>query len=120
MNLLRIILKKTQKQYRLISTRRRWTNEEKSYFKIFSFPELTKEEIDRIKQEWRGLSVSKYLINSHRFYKKIHGFDSRYLAMPIYDPLIIRSLNPLDDASVFVNKGLFDILFEGLKQPMLF
>lgn len=120
MNLLKIILKKIQKQYRLISTRRRWTNEEKIYLKRFSFPELTNEEIDSIKQEWKGLSISKKLINSHRFYKKIHGFDSRYLAMPIYDPLIIRTLNPFQDACVFVNKGLFDIFFEGLKQPVLF
>lgn len=120
MSLIKRIIINFRDQYTLINTRRRWINEEKVFLKRFSFPELTKEEIDNIKQEWKGLSVSKKTINSHRFYKKIHGFDSRYLAMPIYDPLIIRTLNPFQDACVFVNKGLFDIFFNELKQPMLY
>ncbi|HLW09107.1 MAG TPA: sugar-transfer associated ATP-grasp domain-containing protein, partial [Fermentimonas sp.] len=118
--IIRTILNKLKKQYSLFSTRRRWFNEEKVFLRKFSFPKLTKEEIDSVKQTWKGLSVSKKLINSHRFYKKIHGFDSRYLAMPVYDPLIIRTLNPFQDACVFVNKGLFDIFFNKLKQPELF
>lgn len=40
--------------------------------------------------------------------------------MPIYDPLIIRKLNPFQDACVFINKGLFDIFFTELKQPQLY
>jgi hypothetical protein len=118
--IIRTILNKLKKQYSLFSTRRRWFNEEKVFLRKFSFPKLTKEEIDSVKQTWKGLSVSKKLINSHRFYKKIHGFDSRYLAMPVYDPVIIRTLNPFQDACVFVNKGLFDIFFEDLKQPALY
>lgn len=107
-------------QYTVFNTRKRWINEEKLYLQQVSFPELTKAEIHKIQQEWKGITVSQKFFNSHRFYKKIHGFDSRYLAMPIYDPLIIRTLNPFQDACVFVNKGFFDIFFEGLKQPMLF
>lgn len=120
MSFIRRILINLRDQYTLVNTRRRWTNEEKIYLKRFSFPELTKEEIDSIKQEWKGFSISKKLINSHRFYKKINGFDSRYLAMPIYDPLIIRTLNPFQYACVFVNKGFFDLFFAELNQPELF
>ena len=120
MNLLRIILKKIQKQYRLISTRRRWTNEEKKYLTDISFPELTKGEIAKIKEVWKNIPFDKNCLNGYRFYKKIHGFDARYLSMPIYDPLIIRILNPFQDACVFVNKGFFDVFFADLKQPELF
>ncbi|SFT01614.1 Sugar-transfer associated ATP-grasp [Porphyromonadaceae bacterium NLAE-zl-C104] len=120
MNILRTFSSKLRHQYRLIQTRRRWINEEKKYLSHISFPELTKEEIAKIKQEWRGIPVTEKYFNEYRFYKKLHGFDARYLAMPIYDPLIIRKLNSFQDACVFVNKGLFDIFFTMLKQPQLY
>lgn len=120
MSILRTNLKKLHRHYAVIQTRRRWINEEKKYLSQISFPELTKEEIERIKQEWKGIPVTQKYLNEYRFYKKLHGFDARYLAMPIYDPLIIRKLNPFQDACVFVNKGLFDIIFRELKQPELY
>lgn len=120
MSFIRRILIILREQYTLINTRRRWTNEEKKYLTDISFPELTKEEIQKIKLEWRSITNSKKFFKAHRFYKKIHGFDSRYLTMPIYDPLIIRKLNPFQDACVFVNKGFFDVFFADLKQPELY
>lgn len=120
MNILRFFLSKLRLQYRLIQTRKRWIREEEKYLSVISFPELSKEEISQIKQEWAGISITKKYFNEYRFYKKLHGFDASYLAMPIYDPLIIRKLNPFQDACVFVNKGLFDIFFSELKQPQLY
>lgn len=117
---LKYYLKKIHNQYTLLYTRRRWTNEEKKYLSHISFPELTKDEIAKIKHEWKGIPVTEKYFNEYRFYKKLHGFDACYLAMPIYDPLIIRKLNPFQDACVFINKGLFDIFFTELKQPKLY
>ncbi|HBT84771.1 MAG TPA: hypothetical protein DEB12_02545 [Porphyromonadaceae bacterium] len=120
MSFIKKILTSLRDQYTVVNTRKRWTNEEKMYLRRFYFPELTKEEIHEIQQEWKGIAVSKRLFNAHRFYKKINGFDARYLAMPVYDPIIIRTLNPFQDACVFVNKGFFEVLFAGLKQPQLY
>lgn len=120
MNILKNSIAKLRHQYRLILTRHRWIKEEKRYLSYISFPELTKDEVAIIKEEWMGIPLTKKYLNEYRFYKKIHGFDARYLAMPIYDPLIIRKLNPLQDACVFINKGLFNIFFTALKQPQLY
>lgn len=119
-NLIHKIFTGLRDRYRLINTRRRWIDEEKRYLQQLSFPDLTDDEIDSIRQQWKGVAADKKFFNGHRFYKKIHGFDARYLAMPMYDPLIIRALNPYRDAAVFVNKGFFDIFFADLKQPQLY
>lgn len=111
------ILNRVYSQYKLVRTRQRWIKEGAEYLEKISLPPLTKEEILEVRKHWKGINLSEKLIEEHRLYKKIHGFDPRYLTMPIYDPLIIRKLNPFQDASVFVNKGLFDILFSDLKQP---
>src|SRR5690554_6397332 len=120
MTILNKILNEILHKYRLNRTRSRWTKEEKKHLSNTSFPVLTKDEILEIKRQWEGFKVTNRYLNEYRFYKKIHGFDSRYQAIPIYDPIIIRKLNPIQDASVFVNKGLFDIFFKELKQPVLY
>lgn len=120
MNILKRFFKKIYNQYILHTTRKRWINEEKKHFSRISFPELTSEEIATIKEVWKDIPFDEKCLNGYRFYKKIHGFDPYYLSMPLYDPIIIRKLNPFQDACVLVNKGLFDIFFEKLKQPALF
>lgn len=119
MNPLKESLKNFHQKYILIKIRRNRISNEKQYLSHTSFPELTKEEFRKIKQEWKGIQFSRKHINTHKIYKAMHGFDPKFLAMPLYEPVIIRKLNPSSDASVFANKGLFDIIFSELKQPKI-
>lgn len=114
------LIKQLIHKNQLYKTRKRWLEEENKFFSQKKFPPLESKEIKEINKVWKGLSFSNKHIKSHRIYKSLHGFNAKYLSMPIYDPIIVRALNPFQDACVFVNKGLFDNLFSGLPQPYYF
>lgn len=108
----------TKRRVKQVHTR--WLGIEDGFFKKKQVDALTSEEVAQIRSVWKGLPFSTKHLDSHHFYKDMHGFDPLYLAMPLYNPFIIRKLNPMMEARAIVNKGYFDVLFDELNQPQLY
>ena len=117
MNNLSTLKKRLKTRYILYRDHRRTLSKEKQKLSLFDFPKLTADEVQKVKQQWKGLHFTEKLVQGHRIYKAVHGFDARYLTTPIYDPMIIRVLNPFATAKFFGNKCLFCNFFSNLLQP---
>lgn len=98
----------------------RWLKDEQTHLNRINFPPLTDDERQKIREVWHAWDLQDKEMESFRFYKRVNGFDPYFLPMTIYDPHIVRSLNPMSDARVLINKGYFDTLFADLQQPKLY
>jgi len=114
-------LRKIKKQYLLkkkLKKNREWLfREENSLMAIIDPPKLTDDELEQIFNIWGTAGMTTALTNEYRIFKKISGFDPNYVPSIFYFPLLIRSLNPTANYSIYENKGLYDLLFKGLKKP---
>lgn len=83
-------------------------------FKPDCFTPLSKQEKQSILNLWGG--ISKHIsFKEYEAFKKVNGFDPKYLSHNLYLPLISRRLNDYYYTNFFENKGLLGYLTQSEK-----
>lgn len=77
---------------------------------------LTKQEKNSIREYWKRLD-SKCEDSWHRLYKKVNGFDRRYVPNDVYGLEIITRLNSTSMLSEWDDKSYYPRFFPDVKQP---
>lgn len=114
---IRKIKKKVLLQKKLKKNREWLFREENTLMNLFDTPQLTGDELKQVFSIWGPAGLTASLTNEFRIFKKFSGFDPDYLPSVFYHPLLIRSLNPTANFSIYENKGLYDLIFKGLEKP---
>ena len=81
---------------------------------------LSKAEKKEIAHLW-GQIIRSPLSWGYRFYgmaKAIHGFDARFLPSSYYMPYVFEALNPVEDLPILAHKGMQNLFFKGINQPL--
>lgn len=81
---------------------------------------LSKAEKKEIASLW-GKIVRSPLSWGYRFYgmaKAIHGFDPRFLPSSYYMPYVFEALNPVGELPFLAHKGMQNLFFKGIRQPL--
>lgn len=84
--------------------------------KKLNLPRLNSEEKKLIKNTFGRLGLKPYYAD-YRAFKKLVGFDERYVPDDIQIPYIIKSLNPPVHILALEHKGLYPILYKGMRLP---
>lgn len=72
------------------------------------FESLTFNEKCQISELWSGLDNLKgFSFSEFEMFKKIYGFDARFLTHSIYLPVVARLLNDFPYTKIFEDKGLY-------------
>lgn len=80
--------------------------------------ELTSDERQMaLNSGWSALLPSKPHGQDYRFYKTFEGFDSGYIELETFVPIVLRTLNPSVFYPAFQYKGLYNSLYERMNQP---
>lgn len=69
-----------------------------------------------MKDTFGKLGLKPYY-SDYRVFKKLVGFDARYVPDDIQIPYIIKSLNPPAHILALEHKGLYPILYKGMRLP---
>lgn len=82
------------------------------------FAELSKSDIQKIKDVWGCLGISF----KNDFYSIVKSFihkdfDPRYVSQDLFYPYILRSLNPAKYSGAYEHKGLYHKLLKEINQP---
>lgn len=80
---------------------------------------LTEQEWKEVQDYWSGLEC-RVGRNYFEVFKALKSFDKKFLPEDIYVSLILPSLNPRKDSYTYVNKGLYDLLFKEIPQPVCY
>lgn len=82
-------------------------------------PDLTASEKKAITDIWQPISAGNLNLDYWKFYKSIIGGEISPILVPdnIYWSRIIRALNPVSLTRTYINKSLYPIIFNGLRQP---
>ena len=79
---------------------------------------LTSEEMKSVKTIW-GKIISpspKY----YQMFKTLEGFNSQFVSVDVYYPIIMRALNPLAYSKSFSHKGFYPFLYKDIPQPRFY
>lgn len=79
-------------------------------------PPLTPEEKIAVNQIFGRLGLKTYDAD-YRVFKKLIGFDARYVPDDVQIPYVIKSLNPPVHILALEHKGLYPILYKGMNLP---
>lgn len=77
---------------------------------------LESKEILAVNQTFGRLGLKPYYTD-YKVFKKLIGFDARYVPDDIQIPYIIKSLNPPAHILALEHKGLYPILYKGMNLP---
>ncbi len=82
---------------------------------LCSLKKLTLTEREEVCKYWGQLG---YRVNteSHKLFKTVAYYDKRFVPDDLYTSIILPSLNPRMDSSVYVNKATLDLLFREIPQ----
>lgn len=78
---------------------------------------LTQEEKQEVREYWGRLGHKNVKFTFHELYKTTNYYDKHYIPEDLYASIVLVSLNPRLDSNVYVNKGMYDILFDEIPQP---
>lgn len=79
-------------------------------------PPLSREEKSAVNQTFGRLGLKPYDAD-YRVFKKLVGFDARYVPDDVQIPYVIKSLNPPAHILALEHKGLYPILYKGMNLP---
>lgn len=115
-------LRKIKNQFFLkkkLQKNREWLfREEKKIMALIDPPPLSKEELKQVLVIWGSVGLTPALINDYRIFKKVCGFDPKFLPSSLYHPLLTKSLNPNKFSLLYENKAFFDLILKDLKRPL--
>lgn len=82
-------------------------------------PELSESEKISIQNIWGSISGGTLNLDYWKYYKAMGVNDSRLVPDNIYWSRIIRALNPVSLTRTYINKSLYPIIFNGIRQPRI-
>lgn len=94
--------------------------EEQTIAENLNLPPLTKEEIQKISNKWKGVVTNLEMgYPGFRIFKHYFGFNEEYIPFCYFYPWMLRVVNPIHDSKVLSNKGMTYNYFPSIKQPEL-
>ena len=116
------IIKRQLLQRKIISERRNEENMVVGNLSTDKFEPLTRKEQEQVKELWGTIQNISYIsYKEFEMFKRIRGFDARFLTHSIYLPIIARLLNDFKYTKIFEDKGLCgSIKTSNIKFPKCF
>lgn len=108
-------LKKIIRRFFIKRIRKEWIKRTLA-IKTGSLNKLSMNECQEVRNYWGQLGY-KVNLETHKLFKTVFHYDKRFVPNDLYVSLVLPSLNPRMDSSVYVNKGMYDVLFKEIPQP---